>query len=433
MPFECSPQKLVYGGDALGHYRGRPVLVRRALPGERVEVETVRTAKGVVHARPLRILEAAPERVEPPCPYFGRCGGCQYQHLEPTKQADAKREILRETLRRIGKIAWQGEIPLHAGPAWNYRNQARLKVALGPDGRAALGFFETESHQLFPIDVCLILSPRLNAILGALLRPEWARRLAGCREIELLADDRDECVMVTLRGRLEPSEAEALAREALGELPGVVSVAVERGRDCAVFGQPTLAYRVGEFEYRVSPGSFFQASRFLLGELVAAVTGCESQPSTTGSDALSLDLFAGVGLFTLPLARRFAQVIGVEAHPKAAADLRASVQAQGFGNVRVVEEAAFDFLRRFAQVEPDMVVLDPPRAGVDAGTLKLLAACRPRRLHYVSCSPPTLARDLGYLGSRGYRLDSIELFDFFPQTYHLECLAKLTPSAPSSS
>src|SRR5712692_9316862 len=141
MPFECSPQKLVYGGDALGHYRGRPVLMPRALPGERVEVETVRTAKGVVHARPLRILEAAPDRVEPPCPYFGRCGGCQYQHLEPAKQADAKREILRETLRRIGKIAWQGEIPLHAGPVWNYRTPALLKVALPPDARAALPFF----------------------------------------------------------------------------------------------------------------------------------------------------------------------------------------------------------------------------------------------------------------------------------------------------
>ncbi len=432
LTFELSTQKLVYGGEALGHYQGRPVLVPRALPGERLEVEAGRTAKGVVHARPLRILEASHQRVDPPCPYFGRCGGCQYQHLNPEHQSTAKREILRETLRRIGKIVWDSEIPLHVGPPWNYRNQAQLKVARQPDARVALGFYEAESHRLFPVDACLILSPHLNVILGELQREEWSDRLAGCREIELLADDRDEGVMLTLRGSLERQEGDALAQDCLARLPGVASVAIEGGREFQVFGEPALVYTVGEFRYRISPGSFFQASRFLLPELVTAVTReesgpitSESRPPTPDCRTLALDLFAGVGLFSLPLARRFNQVVAVEAHPKSAHDLEANARAYAAQNVRPVAETAFDFLRRFAQVGPDLVVLDPPRAGVGAKTFKLLAECQSKRIHYVSCSPPTLARDLGYLIARGYRLVSIELFDFFPQTYHIECLAKV--------
>jgi len=428
VPFDLIPQKLVYGGEALGHHQGRTVLVPRALPGERIEVEEVRKAKGVVHARPLRVLQAAPERVDPPCPYFGRCGGCQYQHLRPEYEATAKREILRETLRRIGKITWDSEIQLHAAERWNYRNQAQLKVARQPDGRAALGFFEAESHRLFPVDVCLILSPALNAVLGQLRHTEWSARLAGCREIELLADHRDERVAITLRGSLSAAEGEATARDMLSRLNGVVSVALESNGKLQVFGEPTLEYAVGDFRYRVSPGSFFQASRFLLPELVAAVTSSQSGAAVAPASerqTLALDLFAGVGLFTLPLARRFARVVGVEASATSAADLAANAGVHSLSNVRAVSATAYDFLRRFAQAEPDLVVLDPPRAGVGASTLKFLAASRPQRVHYVSCSPPTLARDLGYLLERGYRLDSVELFDFFPQTFHIECLVRL--------
>ena len=415
------------------------MLVPRVLPGERVEVEEVRTAKGVVHARPLRILEAVPERVEPPCPYFGRCGGCQYQHLRPELQTAAKREILRETLRRIGKISWDAEIPVHAAHPWNYRNQAQLKVALQPDGKARLGFFEAESHRLVSIDACLIVSPRLNAILAELRGPDWSERLAGVApvsEIELLADDCDEEVMMTLRGSFDWACAfdgdgqSALAEECLRLLPGVTSVAIERGRAFRAFGKPALSYAMGDFRYQISHGSFFQASRFLLPELVAAVTSGAVEAAPPNRDTLALDLFAGVGLFTLPLARGFGQVIAVESNPRSAADLAANAQAHGLSNVRAIRESAFDFLRRFARAEPDLVVLDPPRAGVGMPTLKLLAGARPKRIHYVSCHPPTLARDLAYLIERGYELESVELFDFFPQTFHIECLAKLIAVNP---
>jgi 23S rRNA (uracil1939-C5)-methyltransferase len=198
-----------------------------------------------------------------------------------------------------------------------------------------------------------------------------------------------------------------------------VCVALEFSNRFLVLGKPALNYSVGGFNYRVSPGSFFQASRFLRLELVTSVTGEER-------GELALDLFAGVGLFSLPLARRFNRVVAAEANLTSASDLKANAEANGLANLRAAGETTYDFLRRFAQAEPDLVVMDPPRGGVDAGSLKLLAALRPRKIHYLSCSPPTLARDLNFLVGHAYQLDSIEMFDSFPQTYHIESLAKLT-------
>ncbi len=426
MIFEFSAQKLVYGGEALGHFQGHAVLVPRALPGERLEVELVRTAKGIMRARPLRILEPVPERVSPPCPYFGGCGGCHYQHLSPEKQAAWKTKILRETLQRIGRVNWEGEIPIHAGPALNYRNQAQLKVEPAPSGQARLGFYEAGSHRLFPIEACLILSPRLNSVLRELQRPEWSRRLSRRSEITMYADDRDEKVMLVFRGTIEREESERLGRDLLDSDLSVRTVAFLSDGRPQVLGEPALLYQAGEFRYQISPGSFFQGSRFLLPELVDTVIG-----GLAGETAL--DLYAGVGLFTLPLARRFSQVIGVEAHSGAARDLTFNAQAHHLANVRPVAQTAFDFLRRFAHVGPDVAIIDPPRAGATVATLRLLLASRPKRIIYLSCCPPTLARDLAWLVQHGYALESVELFDLFPQTYHIECLVKLTSRVPARS
>jgi 23S rRNA (uracil1939-C5)-methyltransferase len=421
-PFEFSPVKLVYGGDALGFQDGRTILSPRVLPGERAEVEEVRRQKGVLHARPLRIVDPSPARIEPLCPYFGRCGGCQYQHLSYPDQITAKVEILRETLRRLGQVQWDAPIPAHSGSAWNYRNQAQLKVGAASDGTPALGFFEAESNRLVPIDACPILSPRLNALLAILRNEPWISELAIAQEVELLSDNRDERVMLTLFGNWSSQKAESLGSKCLAELNGVTTVAIAQDSNVKIFGEPHLTYRVGEFEYRISPTAFFQSARFLLPELVTAITA-----GTSGDTAI--DLYAGVGLFTLPLAPHFEQVTAVEAHPQAAADLARNARAVAGRNIRTMAGTAFDFLRRCAQMEPDLVVMDPPRAGVGMPTLKLLLALRPRRLHYVSCSPPTLARDLGYLLKHGYAIDSLELFDCFPQTFHIESLARLSRQA----
>ena len=436
--FELVAQKLVYGGAALGHHEGHPVLVAGAVPGERVEVETVRQAKGMIHARLLHVLAPSAERVVAPCPYFGRCGGCHYQLLDAARQLEAKREILRETLRRIGGINWHGEIGLHSGDPWSYRNQVQLKIGRSDDGRAALGFFEADSHRLVPIGACLISSPRLNTIIAEMSQSAWIERLAGYDEVELFADDQDEEVMLTFRGG---ECSEALAQDCLRDLPGVVGVAFEaesklrsspafgrpqgrlhpaRSQGTKVFGRERLKYQVGDFRYEISPGSFFQASRFLLPEFVDEVAG--------GRGGLALELYAGVGLFTLPLARRFSQVVAVEVSGLAAGDLKRNVASAGAANVRPVCAKSAEFLRRYAQGPPDLAVLDPPRAGAEAETLRLLSKLGPARIHYASCHPPTLARDLAFLLRHGYVLESVHLFDLFPQTFHIEALAKLTLS-----
>jgi len=435
--FEMVADKLVYGGAALGHHAGRPVLVPYALPGERVEAETVRVAKGVLHSRLLKVVDPAPERIAAQCPYFARCGGCHYQHLDATRQLDWKRDILRETLRRVGHIDWPGEIITHAAEPWGYRNQVRLKIDAG--GR--MGFFAADSHDLVAVDLCPIVSPRLNALIHELASPPWTAKLQAWNEVELRTDDRDQNVVLTFRGGGPDSQEgslESLAQHCLRSLPGVIGVAFDtasgptghgqhHGRaprrltsELRVFGNASLRYRVGDFDYLVSPGAFFQASRFLMPELVVAVTSDLADLS-----GVAIDLYAGVGLLTLPLTRRFREVAGVEASHAAAADLAVNLRAQGANSARAVHSAAAEFLRRYAGAAPDLVVLDPPRAGAEAGTLRRLTAIAPAQVRYVSCHPPTLARDLALLLRHGYQIERIDLFDLFPQTFHIESLVRL--------
>ena len=309
--------------------------------------------------------------------------------------------------------------PPHSFPEWNYRNQAQLKIGTPPDGPPGLGFFEAQSNRFISIDACPILCPRLNELLAVLRSEPWIGTLANGREVELLADDRDERVMLTLVGSWNVQEAETLAAKCLAELPGVATVTVIQDARVRVFGEPHLTYRVGECAYQISPTSFFQSARFLLPELVTTVAG-------EASGGVAIDLYAGVGLFTLPLAKRFEQVIAVEAHPQAAADLAANARAVPGNRIRAHAATAYDFLRRYAQMDADLVVMDPPRAGMGAAILKLLVDLRPRHLRYVSCSPPTLARDLAFLLQHGYRIDTLEMFDCFSHTYHIESLARLS-------
>ncbi|HUY14682.1 MAG TPA: 23S rRNA (uracil(1939)-C(5))-methyltransferase RlmD [Terriglobia bacterium] len=439
MSFEVQIEKLIYGGGALAHHHGKPVFVSQTLPGERLEAEPTHTLKGILHARPVRILTASTDRVDPPCPYFGRCGGCQYQHIAPPSQTVHKVTILRETLSRVGKISWPSEIIAHSGPAWGYRNQAQFKLALEADGKRTLGFFAASSHHIVPVGTCNIIAPSLGMVLGEL--QTWMKENAGrgigtgmegCREIDLMADHTDENVMMTLRGEVDPANCKDLADTLFNLLPQVKTVAIESqvpGQEFQVFGQPSLNYQAGDFNYRVSPGSFFQTSRFLIPQLVHSASSIPVQsdsPNGVPQRKLALDLYAGAGLFALPLARQFQQVIAVESNPSSAADLAANASRSQPGRIRAVHQPVCDFLKHSHKSEPDLVVLDPPRAGVGLPTLRLLANLCPRRIHYVSCHPPTLARDLAFLLAARYRIESIQMFDFFPQTYHIECLVTLT-------
>lgn len=429
-------EKLIYGGDGLARLPadergpGKTVFIPFVLDGEEVSANLVEQKPGFARASLERVVEASPDRVEPSCPYFQRCGGCHYQHASYQHQLKIKAEILRETLRRTAKVDLPCELQIHPslGPEgqgeWGYRNRTRLKVQAAP--KFALGYFQPRSHSLLPVEKCPISSLLINRAMAAL----WERGRAGefpaaVRELELFADHADEVLLVEAycEPRTLPQDGEAAAEKLVGLMPEVKGAAVFElppanqfvdPKRLAAFGKTTVVYGTKRASYRVSAGAFFQANRFLIDELVSAVIG-----GATGQ--LALDLYAGVGLFSVPLKQSFAQVIAVEASQTSFADLRQNVGQE----VKAVRATTAQYLDQASGIHPDLVVADPPRGGLGENVVRSLLRLGAPRMTYVSCDPSTLARDLRILLSLGYRIDGAHLIDLFPQTYHIESVFHL--------
>jgi 23S rRNA (uracil1939-C5)-methyltransferase len=435
-------EKLIYGGEGLARVpaegderRGKTVFVPYVCAGEVVEVSPVEERKGFVRASLVQVLEAAPERVAPECPHFGRCGGCQYQHISYPAQLEAKQQILRETVLRGAKLELP-EIHVHAAEPWGYRNRIRLKVATGAE--FAVGYHRAGSHELEPVRHCPIASPLLNR--GLALLWELAAEAAAyesLREVQLFAnhDDSELLVMLSVHHTATPSELRPLARLLRNQMPEIAGVVIVAGgasaeemedgsleaahkqlrtAAAAVEGEASLRYKVGAHNYKVSAGSFFQTNRFLALKLVELATG-----GAQGKAAL--DLYAGVGLFTLPLSRNFERTTCVEIAPSSAEDLVANVASP---HIRCQRMSTEDFLA-MGRGRWDFCIVDPPRAGLGERTAKALAALRLPHIRYVSCDPATLSRDLAVLLAAGYRVEEAHLLDLFPQSYHMESILYL--------
>ena len=377
-------EKWVYGGEALARLDGRVVLAPFVLPGETVRLDI----DDGIHAGLAEVLAPAPERVEPPCPLFTRCGGCHYQHAPYAFQLARKVEILREQLRRVGKIEYTGDIGTLSGPPLGYRNRGQFHIANG-----SLGYLAPRSHTLVPVaGECPISSPRLNQALAEMR--------------ERLSDPRFPRFVHALEIFTNETEIQVNALEA--DRPVARSFYDWCGSTVAI------EYATSFGTFRVSPRSFFQVNRFLIEPLAdAALQGAEGKTA--------LDLYAGVGLFALPLARRFQNVIAVESGVTAARDLEVNAAR---ADVRLQTERARveDFLCTFAET-PDFVLADPPRAGLGKPVVTQLERLAPPRITIVSCDPATLARDLAALTH--YRIERLTLIDLFPQTYHMETIAQL--------
>jgi 23S rRNA (uracil1939-C5)-methyltransferase len=386
-------EKLVYGGDGLARLDGRVVLAPFVLPGERVRVASRQEKPGLIRADTLDVLAPAPERTAAPCPYFGRCGGCHYQHAPYDYQLALKRQILAEELRRLGHIEPPEEIGIVAGEPWGYRNRAQFHIENG-----RLGYREARSHELCAIETCPISSPRINELIATLLRMLRDRRWPNfIRSLEVFTDERQVQLNVL---DTAPPVARRFFEWCAEEIPGLVSGALDY-----------------EGRFRVGGNSFFQVNRFLPDRLVeTAVDGAQGESA--------IDLYAGVGLFTLPLASRFRQVTAVESGRGAAADLQFNAERAGHANVAVEQRTAEDFLAALEKA-PDFILLDPPRAGVGKAVVRRLIELRPKRVTIVSCDPATLARDLSALIAGGFRIEAMTLVDLFPQTFHLETVVKL--------
>lgn len=439
-------EKLIYGGEGLAHHDGATVFVPFVLPAERVAVSSVEQKKKFVRARIEKVLVPSPARAVAPCPHFGACGGCDYQHIPYEAQLAFKTEILRETLRRLGHIEWNDPIASHAVQPFGYRNRAQWKFRTLSDESSAsasggsgggnafvplsIGYFHPNSSALCSIRECPILSPALHkaflAIREAAASAQFPRAL---REIEAFAaaplDSSSESkLLLTATFAGFPSHAADLAKKFHEIVAGIESLVFhDPGRDrMELFGPGFVEHRAGGRSYRVGHFSFFQVNDSLVEELVRHACGRDDSGESCG---LALDLFAGVGLFSLPLAERYGRVVAVESNPAAARDLEFNVR--GRANVEVRSADVERFLEKFKE-SPDVALLDPPRAGLEPAALQRLVRLAPTRITYVSCEPPTLARDLAALVAGGYTISELDLFDLFPQTFHMEAIARLRRS-----
>ncbi len=434
---EVTIERILPGGFGLAHADGKTVMVALAAPGDRLRVRVDRTKGSVSFASIEEILEASPARVEPPCPYFGRCGGCDFQQLGYEAQLAAKVEIIKDCLHRIGGLADVPAIEIvNTSNQWHYRARAQWQYDAE---RKSLGYFESGSRRVCDVAECAVLVPELQKTLADLR----ARMAEGslppdARYFRAIAGD-----------------------EAVSVDPHVSDVTSARN-------QPKRIQRSIHGErYALDAQSFFQTNVDLLPQLIDYALG------NAGGET-AIELYCGVGLFTLPLGRRFKRVFGVEENRKAAELARRNLASAELAHVEIANADVADWLetdlecagrvptlsgrrRRFgsqrksrefgaagvseASIESaveagalqnqaaaptvDFLLLDPPRTGAESRVIAGILQIKPKRIVYVSCDPATLARDLKKLIAGGYSLDSILAFDMFPQTHHVETVVHL--------
>ncbi len=374
-------EKLVYGGAGMARTDEGVIFVPRTVAGEVVEVELVHRKKDYANARLVRVLEPSPDRRDPVCPNFETVGCCGWDHIAYEQQLAAKERIIRESLGRLGKIDWDGPMGRITGPEREYRLRATFHVE---DRR--LGFIGETSNQIVPVKSCAALMPALNEFIAEANEALGKQGLKGAEEVRVVASPET----------------------------GKVAASFRRGRQRATWGHHDPITKVKGIEYRLSPNSFFQANRFLLANLVSEVL------KASASDRLVLDLFSGSAFFSLPLARAFPEVLGVDRRSTRIAEWNA--HRNRIENVKFVKSSAWAFIAK-AKIQPDLVILDPPRTGAGKGIVKSVATLGPQRVVYISCNPTTFAPEARLFIDRGYKLSTLKFVDQFPNTYHIETVA----------
>jgi 23S rRNA (uracil1939-C5)-methyltransferase len=397
--FEVIIERILPGGMGLAHADGRTVMVALAAPADRVRVCVDRVKGNVLFASIVEILEASPLRVEPPCPYFGRCGGCDFQQLNYQAQLEAKTEIVRDCLRRIGALADIPDVEIVAAPnQWHYRARAQWQYDAV---RQRLGYFEANSHRVCDVAECAVLVPELQSELERLRRQMSDGELPdNARYFRTLAGD-DEVSIVDGRG------ASPIVKNAIGVRE--------------------IARTLHGETYRLSAENFFQTNVDLLPQLID-----EALKDARGDRAV--ELYCGVGLFTLPLARRFQNVVAIEDDANATGFTLRNLGDAGLSNADVLNRNVADWFDELSiqsavsagALQIDFLLLDPPRTGAESRVINGILRAKPKKICYVSCDPATLARDLKKLIAGGYTIQSIKAFDMFPQTHHVETVVHMT-------
>lgn len=382
---DVTVEKIVPGGYGLAFAESLTVFVALAVAGDRLRAQ-LREIKGkVAFAEIESVTAAANERIEPPCPYVGRCGGCDFQQMTYAAQLEAKVGIIRDNLERIGKIAYEKDIPIIPSPQeFGYRLRAQWHI----DGnKREIGYYRRNSRDLIAIEHCPILSPELD------------------NELQRLRAEIDWTNFWPDKGSIDAACGDG----------GAISV---HSPELDLGNQEITLSAAGE-TYTFAAQAFFQGNKYLIETLIKTAIG-----EVSGESAL--DLYSGVGLFTLPLARRFTKVTAVEDYSPAVADAQKNIANAGLSNVTLVERPVGKYLADRKRGKIDFALLDPPRSGTEKKTVLDLIGIRPRIVSYVSCDAAVLSRDLRRFVDGGYKIDSVTAIDLFPQTHHVETVVRLS-------
>lgn len=413
---------LAFGGNGVGRIGGKVVFVPFTAPGDRVRIRLTLEKKGFSEGAATELIEPSPLRTVPPCPVFGRCGGCAWQHISYPAQVEWKERIFVETLRRIGKVApMRLDAPKASPLPYNYRGRVGFKI----EGER-WGFFESKSHRVVDIESCPIADPVINRAFGG-IKEALAGRRTSLYALDLGTSEKEGAAVASFH------VAEDTGFDWKGALSGVSLKGFEvrrspmkKGKGKRIFTEMDtgLVYRAAGAEFSAPIDVFSQVNREQNRALVERVV---EYSGLTGVETV-VDLFSGVGNMAIPLARRAKRAIGIETSGEAVKEAEKNARRNGAENAAFVREEAGAWmknnLKMLEKEGPLVVILDPPRSG-EADVSGMLGSFRPEKIIYVSCSPPTLARDLSLLAGSGYSVFRAGLFDMFPQTYHIESIVGL--------
>lgn len=376
-------ERIVPNGFGIAFAENLTVFVALAAAGDELLVKINQTKGKIAFAEIVEIIKPSPDRTEPRCPYFGACGGCNFQQLNYAAQLEAKVAIVRDCLVRIGRINYDAEIQIIGSPN-DYEYRARASWHVDTRSRK-LGYFKRTSHDVIDVKICPILTAEMQATLTEARQTiDWESFSSNLFEIEAASGERN--VSIYSPEILEPTDE--------------------------------ISFTANGERYFYDADTFFQGNPFLIESLVEIAL-----KDARGETAI--DLYSGVGLFTLPLARRFERVFGVEGSEKAVEFAKKNIENARLENVELFNEGVGDWLAQSEFETLDFVLLDPPRAGTESETIENLLRLRPKQIAYVSCEPSTLARDLRALTESVYRIESIVAVDLFPQTHHVETVVRL--------
>ena len=418
-------ESMAFKGYGVARIDGKVLFIPYSAAGDKAWIKIIEKKKNYSIGKLIRLIESSPWRVNPPCPFFGQCGGCQWQHINDSIQTNLKEEILKEILKRLGGLKQTPPITVAPSPQpYGYRARIQLKAKGG-----AIGYYQEGSHRIVEIDRCPIAHPLVNQIILSLRKARSS--FFRMEEIEINVSPEEGKGILILHPLSFHQGTKDLGKEFLQIHPILKGIAVVRKNGFTLFGDPCLNFTIslnrwGErsgLRLRSSPESFFQVNLEQNQTLIRTVL----EFSDVTEDERVLDLYAGVGNFTLPLAVVSKEVWGIEENSAAVKDARFNTERNGIKNCNFMQGRVEDILKHWRRERPDLVILDPPRMGCKA-VLDQVVRLKPNRIVYTSCEPTTFARDLRLFSERGFHLQRLKLVDMFPQTYHMEVVGLLTQS-----